>query len=165
MSDMILCHHGIKGQKWGVRRYQYEDGTLTPEGKIHYGRKEKKQLDIAEGRRSLQKETLAKRAQVTATTGIKGASAMTIASVISGKTSLDVLLLNAGIGGAAGVIAGFTGMTVSYFLNRALANKHEKKAQKLIDKYGDVRLEDFKAKEIREETKLQEKAKKRASIS
>jgi hypothetical protein len=28
-----LAHHGIKGQKWGVRRYQNEDGSLTDEGK------------------------------------------------------------------------------------------------------------------------------------
>jgi hypothetical protein len=28
-----LMHYGIKGQKWGVRRYQNEDGTYTPEGK------------------------------------------------------------------------------------------------------------------------------------
>lgn len=32
-----LCHHGIKGQKWGIRRYQNEDGTLTEEGKQRYG--------------------------------------------------------------------------------------------------------------------------------
>lgn len=29
-------HHGIKGQKWGVRRYQYADGSLTPAGKQRY---------------------------------------------------------------------------------------------------------------------------------
>ena len=33
MYQNELCHHGIKGQKWGVRRYQYTDGSLTPMGK------------------------------------------------------------------------------------------------------------------------------------
>lgn len=32
-----LYHHGIKGQKWGQRRWQNEDGSLTPEGREHYG--------------------------------------------------------------------------------------------------------------------------------
>lgn len=32
-----LYHHGIKGQKWGLRRYQNPDGTLTPAGKARYG--------------------------------------------------------------------------------------------------------------------------------
>ena len=33
-----LYHHGILGQKWGVRRYQNSDGSLTDEGRIRYGR-------------------------------------------------------------------------------------------------------------------------------
>lgn len=32
-----LAHHGIKGQHWGVRRYQNTDGSLTPEGRRHWG--------------------------------------------------------------------------------------------------------------------------------
>ena len=31
-----LYHHGVKNQKWGVRRYQNKDGSLTPLGKIKY---------------------------------------------------------------------------------------------------------------------------------
>lgn len=36
-SDNELYHYGIKGQKWGVRRFENEDGTLTPEGRERYG--------------------------------------------------------------------------------------------------------------------------------
>lgn len=44
-----IKHHGIKGQKWGVRRYQNEDGSLTADGRKRYGsedmRNVKKQVD------------------------------------------------------------------------------------------------------------------------
>lgn len=45
MSDILihsidgpdfLMHHGILGQKWGIRRYQNEDGSLTPAGRKRY---------------------------------------------------------------------------------------------------------------------------------
>ena len=34
--DVYLSHHGIIGMKWGVRRYQNKDGTLTNAGKTRY---------------------------------------------------------------------------------------------------------------------------------
>jgi hypothetical protein len=32
-----LMHSGVQGMKWGVRRYQNKDGSLTPEGRKRYG--------------------------------------------------------------------------------------------------------------------------------
>ena len=41
MNDYLetreLYHHGIKGQRWGIRRFQNEDGTLTKAGIKKYG--------------------------------------------------------------------------------------------------------------------------------
>ena len=36
-GTLYLEHHGVKGQKHGVRQYQNYDGSLTPLGRIHYG--------------------------------------------------------------------------------------------------------------------------------
>ena len=46
---MELQHHGVKGQKWGVRRYQNPDGSLTPAGQKRQAKKELKQ-DVKEYR-------------------------------------------------------------------------------------------------------------------
>lgn len=37
-----LYHHGVKGQRWGVRRYQNPDGSLTPRGRKRWAKLQKK---------------------------------------------------------------------------------------------------------------------------
>ena len=46
--DSVIEHYGIKGQKWGVRRYQNPDGTLTPLGRKKLGRLERKAAKLGD---------------------------------------------------------------------------------------------------------------------
>lgn len=50
MNKTYLTHHGIKGQRWGVRRFQNDDGTLKPSGKARYNDngKKKKAVDMSD---------------------------------------------------------------------------------------------------------------------
>lgn len=53
---LYLAHHGIKGMKWGVRRYRNEDGTLTAAGKQRYGKSDKPKdprLQVINGSRQI----------------------------------------------------------------------------------------------------------------
>ncbi len=44
-----LQHWGIPGMKWGERRYQNKDGSLTPQGKLRYSRDERDNLTKKKG--------------------------------------------------------------------------------------------------------------------
>ena len=59
MNNTELLHTGVKGMKWGVRRYQNKDGSLTPLGKKRYA-KELAKLE-AEKKRIHQQELTAKK--------------------------------------------------------------------------------------------------------
>ena len=45
--DDYVVHHGVLGQRWGVRRYQNANGSLTAEGKKRYTHSEKKTIKQA----------------------------------------------------------------------------------------------------------------------
>lgn len=55
-----LCHYGIKGQRWGVRRYQNPDGTLTSAGKKRYN-KEMKEIERDKKKLAKEKQELSNR--------------------------------------------------------------------------------------------------------
>ena len=45
MTSLYLSHHGIKGQRWGIRRFQNKDGSLTSLGRQHAKTLEKDGVD------------------------------------------------------------------------------------------------------------------------
>lgn len=76
IDENELEHFGIKGMRWGVRRYQNEDGTLTEAGKERYGTKEN--FEAAKEQMELKRYKAAKTAkEVAKVAGVMGAFFLT----------------------------------------------------------------------------------------
>lgn len=59
----ILAHYGVKGMKWGVRRYRSKDGSLTAAGRARERTKNEKKArrELSKNRRTVSMEELTKR--------------------------------------------------------------------------------------------------------
>ena len=84
--DNELQHFGIKGMKWGVRRYQNKDGSLTPAGKKRYD-----ESDEEREKKEKSKKTKAK----VATAVVATAAVATTAAVNKDKIKKGVDFVNA----------------------------------------------------------------------
>ena len=143
-----VCHHGVKGQRWGLRRWQYEDGTLTPEGRVHYGRRAEIKARKSQGYENISNETLALRPLQTVAGGVQGAS---VGAMIGASTQAGAIS-GAVFGGPIGALAAFTTMSAVSFIAKKLSQRNERKANELIKK-----AENKAAKEIEKEMTDKEK--------
>ena len=98
MNQDSLAHHGIKGQKWGIRRFQNPDGTLTAAGK----RREAKDYSYRESkkfREGTQRERSRIKRQYKATRrifGEKTANKISYATLKEGKSRTGEILKTIG---------------------------------------------------------------------
>lgn len=141
MKNMYLKHHGIQGQKWGVRRYQNPDGTLTEEGLKRYSKKR----DNARENIKQSKQLIGPSAMVTS----GGAVGLGI-SYLAGPVALKTL----GVGMAmpvgtiiSGISAGIGSIALAYNAGKVFVNKlKEKRALKVLVKDGDVQYKNYQKK-------------------
>lgn len=128
-TEDYLAHHGVKGQHWGVRRYQNKDGSLTVEGYQHYGlnpdgskfrgRKERGYTDA------------------TVSSFRKGAAVGAVAGAALGYTAGPV---GAYTGATVGAFVGSVGGTVVGTIN---TRKMQHKIKKQLAKNGKVYVKDL----------------------
>ena len=132
-----LEHFGTKGMKWGVRRYQNPDGTLTDAGRKHYQKKldlEERKLTAANAARGQYERV---RPAATAGSAIVGA-------IVGASLGAASMLTPAGIAAGAAYMAAVSGasMYTRMTIKGAVAGAGAKRSKKKISKYKEALSQD-----------------------
>lgn len=117
-------HHGIKGQRWGIRRYQNPDGSLTDLGRKRYGTEKTLDKAFKENDRN-----------------IKSVYGQEVAKSVAKKAGALAVATGAGVLGTAAGFAGAAPSAVAGYLAASTAlgpdaDRAEKYATEYLDKYN-----------------------------
>lgn len=135
-NDLILvhsadiCHWGIKGQRWGQRRFQNEDGTYTEEGKA----RRRKQSDFARDRAAIYRTAGKFNEKVNPVAN----KVVSIGIAVGLGTKFGLLG-----GPAAGIISGGLAGTANYVINK-FQQKSAKWALKKAEQIATNKAEKYK---------------------
>lgn len=117
MAD-ILVHYGVKGMKWGVRRYQNKDGSLTPAGKARERTKneKKERRKLSGNRRTVSLEELTK--QINRLETEKKLKSLIDEDIRPGRTMVAKILKSGGSKVLSRAVAGGIAYAVRYALTK-----------------------------------------------
>ena len=143
MTEDYLIHYGVKGQRWGIRRYQNKDGSLTSEGRKHLREEIKR-----ENRRAFELgRTATIYGRALAYSNAQLAKAQTKADKANAsdayQTKRSTRLLNEDLGIEKEVNAN---LDAAYKRSSSEAESH---AKALAEKYGKEKVKDIAYKDVK----------------
>lgn len=144
---MELYHHGILGQKWGVRRYQNADGSYTEAGKIHRSgaerrltSREKKESRFSDDEKRFRELKKKKPYEMT---NQEMNDFNNRANLLQNYKRLNPSLVSKGLAAVAGVTATMMVANKFFGAGKALSKNAEPIVAAVIDKLGDYVISDL----------------------